>query len=458
MPRNSQLKFTIGFILLICIGFTSVSGALATEDVEQTNLTTPDIYWRQVQQIVEIGLKENRMIRISRNEEGIARQQLRQSRLFENPTLSTQFDRRGGNTDRERMISLDIPLPIDGRRGASVNTAKAGVEESRFRTLNEERLLAKSIRIAIADVVASRMRLGLLRSSLTLAENNQRLTARSVEEGLRAPLDLNREVVFVNGLRVKVEIAESELAEVESRLCILLSRETLEGLELPAALPSARLESINAKVLHEFAVERRPDVLEKRAGIRIAKGLLGQERAERRPRVDLMLGLRDMTAGFPFTAIDMNGNLSPIEDRMRFSAVGFKIGLPLFNWNQGNISAAKIEVESRGESTSQAELEVRNELDAAISRFNRTSRSLELMIRGVATQARENLRVVRIAYNEGAMSLDEFLREQRALIDVELDLIDVARLNSITEAELIASVGVASFSELMQAIQSGRTK
>jgi cobalt-zinc-cadmium efflux system outer membrane protein len=302
------------------------------------------------------------------------------------------------------------------------------------------------------------MRLGLLRSSLTLAENNQRLTARSVEEGLRAPLDLNRELVFVNGLRVKVEIAESELAEVESRLCILLSRETLEGLELPEALPSARLESINAKALHEFAVERRPDVLEKRAGIRIAKGLLGRERAERRPRVDLMLGLRDMTAGFPFTAIDMNGNLSPIEDRMRFSAVGFKIGLPLFNWNQGNISAAEIEVESRGESTSQAELEVRNELDAAISKFNRTSRSLELMIRGVASQARENLRVVRIAYNEGAMSLDEFLREQRALIDVELDLIDVARLNSVTEAELIASVGVASFSELMQAIQSGRTK
>lgn len=458
MPRNSRLTLTVSLILLICIGSSSISAIFAAEDIESTKLTKPDIYWGQVQRIVEIGLKENRMIQVARNDEAIAQQQLRQSKLFENPTLTAQLDRRRGGMDRERMFNVDIPLPIDGRRGASINTARAGLEESRFRTLDEERLLARNIRIAVADVVASRMRLELLRTSLTIAERNQNLTALSVKEGMRAPLDLNRESVFVNGLKVKFEIARSELTEVEARLCSLLSRESLDGLELPKTLPSARLETVTGNDAATPVIDRRPDLLANRAGISIAKGMIDQARAEQRPRVDLMLGVRDMKSGFPFNAFDLKGNLSPIEDRMRFSSIGLRINLPVFNWNQGNVSASRFEFDSRVDYAFQSELEARNEINAAITKYNRAGRSLELMVNGVAAQSRENLRVIRIAYNEGAISLDEFLREQRILIDVEQDLIDTAKLNSIAEAELIASVGVDSFAELMKTFQSGRTR
>ncbi len=440
----------MSIILVSALSATSVSGVATVKDNGLVNLMPPDRYWSIVDAIVQKALIENPYIKGVRNEELVAGQLVRQAGLLENPTLSWQLDRRRGGVDRDRMLDVEIPLPIDGRRESAVRTARAGVDESRFRVLDEERRFVMKVREAVTNLVAARMRRDLLVMNLSLAERNKALTSESVEQGLRAPLDLNREVVFVNALRARIEIAEADVTDFEAGLAAVLGRTDLDGIALPTSLPGSRLENLSLQTAILDQAIKRPDFLSSLSSVSVAKGRLDQSRAEGRPRFDLMFGIRDMRLGFPFLGIDGTGGFSQIEDSMRYTSLGLKVKFPIFNRNQGAVSASRFEFASANEFSEGLRLDIRGEIAGALSRFNRTNRSLGIMVTGVVAPARENFRVTKISYEEGLVSLDEFLREQRGLIDIEVDGIESARANAVAEAGLVAAVGAGSYDVLLQ--------
>jgi len=452
MLRNKFTKALISSVLFAAMSVTSVGGFATGSDNVVVNLLPPDRYWSIVDEIARKALNDNPYIRGVRNGEAVAGQLARQAGLFENPTLSLQLDRRRGGMDRDRMLGVEMPLPIDGRREAAVRTARAGVDESRFKILDEERRFVMMVRETVTNLVAARMRRDLLSLNLSLAERNKALTAEAVDQGLRAPLDLNREVVFVNSLRARVEIAEADVTELEAELAAALGRADLDGISLPSSLPGSRLEDFSRQTsILDQAIER-PDFLSSRSSISVAKGRLDQSRADGRPRFDLMFGIRDMRLGFPFLGLDGKGGFSPIEDSMRYTSLGLKIKLPLFNRNQGAVSASRFELDSANQFSEGLRLNIQGEIAGALSRFKRTNRSLGIMVTGVVEPARENFRVLRISYEEGLASLDEFLREQRGLIEIEIEGIESARANAVAEAALISAVGAGNYEELLQMV------
>lgn len=457
MSLNSPFGFITALVLCSVLSMPIPFNGQALEAIP-VELSPPQIYWSQVEAVVDIGLRENPEILGFRLMESVSRGELSQKRLFPNPVIGLEWERRRGGMDGERALSLEIPLPIDGRREAAIRTAKASLDEVRLGIADRERLLRQKIRDSVTAVVAERLRKALLLESLRLAKRNRALVGESVEQGLRAPLELNKENVFVNGIRARLEIAEADVSEAESALATLLGRESLVGIDLPTSLPGVGHEDGQFSWEHEGVVGRRPDVLASRARNRMAEAFLREARTEGRPSFDLMFGIRDMRSGFPLKGLLSTGEFSPIEDRMRFTGIGLRIGIPIFNRNQGNVSAAESSVESTRLMSSFTEREVRNELAVATTRVLRTNRSLEMMSKGVIKQARDNFRVIGLSYEEGAISLDNFLRERRTLIDLEIEFIESARKNAMAESALIASAGVMTRCEITATCKSGEKK
>lgn len=453
-----SLNNSLGFItILVLCSVISAPIRLNGQDLEviASELSPPEIYWSQVESVVDIGLRENPDILGVRLMESVSKGQLSQTRLFPNPVIGLEWERRRGGMDRERALSLEIPLPIDGRREAAIRTAKASLDEVRLGIADRERLLRQRIRDSVTAVVAERLRKTLLLESLKLAERNRSLTAEAVERGLRAPLELNKENVFVNSIRARLEIADADVSEAKSALATLLGRESLAGIELPDSLPGVGPEDGQLEWDLDRFVSRRPDFLASQARNRMAEAFLREARTEGRPSFDLMFGIRDMKSGFPFRGLGSNGEFFPIEDRMRFTGIGLKIGIPIFNRNQGNVSAAESSVESSRLLSSFTERQVRNELMFANTRVMKTNRALELMSKGVIKQARDNFRVTGLSYEAGAISLDDFLRERRALIDLEIEFIEAARRNAMAESALMASAAVLTRCEITTTCKSG---
>lgn len=457
MSLNNQYRILTSVLLFL--GLLTPSLLLGqTKDSASFDLSPPDVYWTQVERVIEIGLRENPEIAALRLGESISESELRQVRLFPNPTLSVQLEGGRQGMYGERMLGIEMPLPLDGRRGAAVRTARASIEEIRFEIADRERLLRRAIRDAVTAVVAARLRRDFLKLSLELAERSQTLTSEAVDQGLRAPLELNKETVFLNGIRARREMAEADVTEAEVTLATLLGRESLTNIGLPESLPGVIHDDVADTLNKEDLLSKRPDVAASRARIRISEGLLGEARAGGRPTVDLMFGIREMKSGFPLKGLNSNGEFSPIEDRMRFTGVGMRIGIPIFNRNQGGISAATTSVERARRIATSAEIVARNEVSTAIVRLRRAKRSLEIMTRGVVQQARDNLRVIALSYEDGAISLDEFLRERRAAIDLELEFIEAARANAVAETSLLASLGVTNRCELTANCQKEKAK
>jgi cobalt-zinc-cadmium efflux system outer membrane protein len=110
-----------------------------------------------------------------------------------------------------------------------------------------------------------------------------------------------------------------------------------------------------------------------------------------------------------------------------YFGAGVSIVLPVRNQNQGNIAAARADVQAAERRLQFVELTAQQEVDAALAQYAAARRSLAIYERGVRDVARRNLDVVRQTYELGRVSLMDVVAEQRRYIEVENGYTDVLK-------------------------------
>lgn len=93
--------------------------------------------------------------------------------------------------------------------------------------------------------------------------------------------------------------------------------------------------------------------------------------------------------------------------------------LPLFNRNQGNISAAAAQVAQAQAQRQLLEHLIRREVQTAFSRYESATRTLSIFTQYVLPGAQMNLQTMRGAYEAGQLRLLDVLNEQRKLIEIQ---------------------------------------
>lgn len=420
-----------------------------------------------------LALRSNPELRASRLDIDIARGELRQASVLVRNNPST--DVLAGGVGAEVGITQEIE--VAGQRGARRAAGQAGVERAQAGVLDATRLTVADVDRGFYRLVANRQRELLATEVLALNGRLADVATRQLTAGDISQLDANLATVEFGRSRSRALAARRGREQAESELRRLLgvpaatpiipaidlrggphaglgarqdsARNRVAGLGAGAAvaapveveatrramgdtpekstptsalraeararavpadfLPvdSLSVDSLSVDSLTALALARRPDLLERAAAARQANALASVARREAFPNLALRGSSERLEGG---------GG--------RVLRPGIGITLPAFNRNRGEVQARRAEAR-------QAELEraalvagIRVDVVRAVATYETATGEVAVLERTVLTPARENRRLLEIAYRAGKVGLPVLLLIRNQVIDAELEYWD----------------------------------
>lgn len=370
-------------------------------------------------ELVRLGIRQNGTILSGEQEIAAAQGDLLQAGLRANPTLDTRGMREIGGPMNSFMVGGSLPLELFHRRARRTDVAEEAVRAATFQQAERERQIRSAVESGFGDVLAVHRNVQFTNELLKVNRHALRLTEARVTQGATPALDADL-------LRVEVNRIDALKIDLETQLEIrLLELKSLIGLspDEPLRLRGA-LEADASTVSEDEAVSRalatRPDLLWARALVQQAAAKVKQAETEGRPDATVSASYERRDQGFGLNGLTPAGQLQRIQGIFHLATVGLSISLPVRNRNQGAVAAAIAQKEAAERTREYAELIAKREVAAAFLAQRTAGESLNIYRQGVRDQARQNLAVVRRAYELGRNQLLDVIAEQRRLIDVEM--------------------------------------
>ncbi len=377
-----------------------------------------------------------------------ARARRLQAGLRPNPTLS--FDRRGepGGTDSLTTVSVQWPLDLF-RRTARVEVREREIEATEQSAADRVRTIVADVRMRYGAAAAAARDVAVVEQVAASIRRQHDIMRQRAGEGASPPLE--RDLVEVELRRAESEQllaagrAEAALFDLKRLLGMsaetpLTLRDTLEALVSTGELADSTDGSSAAMPSDSQSPERRPDVLEADARVRLAEARLEEARSGGRFDVNLFGGYMRMDAGFPQRAFSGNGTLERVRGRFNYLSAGAMVTVPLRNRNQGEIAAAQAERTAAEALLDAARLDVEAEIGAAAAQAANARSALALIGNSVSL-ARKNLDVMQQTYGLGRATLHDVLAEQRRYLDVEQAYTETMRRSFEARAALQRAQG-----------------
>ena len=360
------------------------------------------------------GLEADALRRLGRAEVSLAR-------TWRDPEAELTFgkgeERDGMGTSRSESgwrVTQEVPSPFSYRHRvrAARFTALSLEAEAAARRLE----LLFAVELSYFDLAAATERLTLLTESAEDAAKIFEISSRRVEFGeareserLRAEIELLRQ-------RRAVERARADALGLRAVLRRLAGPDLPEDFAVepqwPPMGPAGALEALRRKL-----VLSNPELAMARAD---------SGRATETRRSAVWGVLPDLFAG------------AYEERELDKTSRGFSLGLsiPLWNANRPLIARSRAD-ESRAEAALRVlEIELQNDLDRMFRSFRLASEQAETFRARLLPAARENLRLARLAYEEGETSFLELLDAQRTFREAVVEWIDLKREAASSFAEV----------------------
>jgi cobalt-zinc-cadmium efflux system outer membrane protein len=378
-----------------------------------------------VDELVSRALVDNPNLRAARAEIEAAEGRLQQAGLRPNPTLELS-GQKAVSPDNNLMIGLTVPLDLNGRREGRVGVAERELRIKRALVQDRERRLAADVRMKAGEVLAARRNLAVADDLLLANREALRLVQNRIREGASPALDENLMLVEVNRLDANRQLSASRVEIASLQLKALAGMPPDAPLRLQGNLAAPRLPPDVAEAV-PATLGLRPDLEMARADVARALASVRKEQAEGRWDASVNFGYQRQNFGFNLNGLTANGATRPIQDVFHYLGAGVSIVLPVRNQNQGNIAAARADVQAAERRLQFMELTAQQEVSAALAQHAAAQRSLAIYERGVRDVARRNLDVVRQTYELGRVSLMDVVAEQRRYIEVENGYTDVLK-------------------------------
>lgn len=345
-----------------------------------------------------------------------ARGRLRQAGFRTNPELSIEVENFAGTgpysgfEGTETTVSVNQRLDLSGRRTARIGVGRVELEAAMLRLAIARADLKLAVRQQFATAVAARDRLRLARETLARAQELARIAGELVEAGRESPLRALRASSAAAQADAEVRAAEAEE---------MAARQTLGAL-LGADTPPA-------EVIGSGDLEPGPTVTaEQTLDVRLADvERLVSEAALQRERT---LGRLDPAVGIGVRRIEETGDQALMAT--------FSVPLPVFDRNQGNITAAGAEVRGAAARRAGVLARARAQIGSAAASFAAAQARVTALEANAMPQAQEALRLAQLSYQAGRVSLLELLDAQDAFATAQADLINARRAQAEAAAVL----------------------
>ena len=376
-------------------------------------------------QAVNIALDQNAAFQEQLAELGLTRADVIQAGLIPNPDLLWLIPLG----PKQSEATLTFPLEFLWLRGGRVAVARAAADRTSARLVQAGMDLVRDVRLGYADLALARRRLALFREAAQLRQRVADVAAARVRAGDALPLD--EVTARVDALKAREEASrlEHDAAIAEERLRALLGSGTVRtpidlppGAETAAEAGAGGAETFDADDLVERAVSGRPDARS------ADEAVAGAEKRARAARAEL----------FTFSAVaDYNQRGSSGAEL----GPGVRLGLPVFNQNQGIVARAEAELERARRQRRTLRDRIILEVREAHARVAQARADLAAWRRQILPALEQAVGLAEKAYQGGETPLVQVLDTSRQLLDARAREAQVASDLRRARAELERAVG-----------------
>ncbi|HLT21136.1 MAG TPA: TolC family protein [Thermomicrobiales bacterium] len=371
-----------------------------------------------------MALERNGIVLAARARVAGARGDLRQARaLGANPEAEFEALNASGQLGGYRS-ALTQEIEIGGQRGARVAAAAAQLSAVEYLRLDAGRAVQRDVHAAFFRTAAAREQVKVMEQIIGLQNDLLTAVRTQLAEGEISTLEANLAEVELGRSRAKLLTARRLAADAEHELRSLLGlppQQPIAVITSGRALASAAPETDS---LIARAMAERPDLAALRASVTAA---------ERTATLASRAAIPNPTVGI----------LAEREDATGQTQVGFVVGLPipLWNRNRGATAARTADVTRAQAEVAAADVRIRNEVASAAHAYALAREELEILESAVLVPARENQRLLEIAYREGKSDLPTILLLRNQLLEAELDYLDAWLAARTALANLEAAIG-----------------
>jgi cobalt-zinc-cadmium efflux system outer membrane protein len=323
--------------------------------------------------------------------------------------------------------------------------AGLGVEFATLEIANRERLLKADVKTRFADALAAVRNLTTSEQLLQLNRQSYQIAQARTRQGEGTPLEEGLLRVEVNRIASDQLLFTNQIQRAVLELKTLAGFGPDESLKLAGALSAPTLGLALDQALTR-ALAERPDLKATRAEESLTDAEVRLAKSDAVPNVVASTRYSRVNSQFDqFGLSAPGGSPVPIRDTDNLLTGGVSINLPLRNRNQGNIQAAIARHQNAALRRQYLERVIRQEVQAAVARYETATKALTVFDQGVLEQSRENVRILRAAYDLGEIRLIDVINEQRRLVDTQRAYTDLLREAFLAAVEIERATGAPIF-------------
>jgi cobalt-zinc-cadmium efflux system outer membrane protein len=345
--------------------------------------------------------------------------QARQARLLPNPTIGYQGEQiRGGlqgGGEQGGFIQQTIPLggKLGLRREVLEQQRRAdeiGVSEQRFRVL-------ASVDQAFYSALAAQERVAARRNLLALTQDALTTARQLANVGQADAPDVLQSEVEADQAQVEYEAAEYDYVQSFQSLAAVAGRRDLPLTRLEGDLQA--LPAIDTAHAMDTILRDSPAVKRAQQDVARAEAALTSARRETAPDLQLRAGLEQ--------------NFEPLGESGPPRAAGAQgfvtagLTIPLFNRNQGNIEAAKADLERVRAEVARTQLSLFQSAQPVIQTFISDRFRAQSYKNQVIPRAERAYQLYLARYRQMASAYPQVIVSQRTLLSLRIGYIESLR-------------------------------
>lgn len=375
---------------------------------------TPTATVASVDQLIAMVLTSDPKLRVGYEDINQAAADSITAALRPNPTFSTDTQllpltrpftpaQQGGPPQFDAIVSYPIDWFLFGKRKAAIATAEIGVRQTEAEYYDLVRQRIRDASILYYDVLEAKALREVAQQDVDMLKTAEDITRRAVDVGGRPVADLNRIRIDLLQSRQMLLDAESKLKNAKTRMRALLGRvDSDAGFEVTGTFdPQAGPAPMTVDEAVAMAQENRPDLAALRYRVARAEATAALEQRKAYPAVAAKAGYtRQFQNSIGFRDADTY-------------LVGFDVGLPFSDRNQGNRVKAASQLAQSQYQLQLNTVELRSEIEQALNDYDFALRSTQVIAKEQLKIAEELRASVIKAKDAGGQAVINVLDAQK---------------------------------------------
>ena len=336
---------------------------------------------------------------------------MNQSGRLANPELQTAIDHNPSFREGKFEIGLSQRFPVTGRLQLEKEVSLTELKSAEAEVREVERQLIGQAREAVVKVLATRQRRELLHEQSAVSKEFSDFLSEAAGKGEGSALDAGQAKLEATSLAMEMRQLDASETAFVGELKPLLGMRPGEALSVGGTLPEAALPTAAADP------SRRPDFQVAKLDALAAAQSVALEQARRYDDVE----------GGIFAGAERTEDAPEGYENEAIVGVRFKIALPFWNKNEGNIQEAQARQERKEKEAVALGRGIRLEAEAARAEMEEWAKLIGEINDTLFPLADEQTKLTEAAYRNGQGEIQSVLRSREKRLQLAAAKLDALR-------------------------------